>query len=809
MNEIVARQAVSKTTDRASAPSRRLAAAPPRADKGSPLVETAYMTHQVWTVYLGRLQRAHGQYLEGLKASWKENPFLDNASEARSIKDPATSTMDYAVDTVQRMVLLADTIRQRGNNYLAHVAAGQPPLLHFATETVLDARQFERPVNYALLRILPPEGVNIDPRTRPYLIIDPRAGHGPGIGGFKADSEVGVALRRGHPVYFVAFFRDPEPGQTLLDVCETEKQFVRKVREFHPDSPKPAIIGNCQAGWAAMMLAASDPVDTGPLVIIGAPMSYWSGAWREGEGDNPMRYSGGNLGGTWLASLTADLGHGVFDGAYLVQNFENLNPAHNYWDKYYNLYSKVDTEAARFLEFDRWWGAFFLMNREEIEWITHNLFVGNTLWKGGSRAVRGKALDLREIRQPIVLFASLGDNITPPQQAFNWVADIYGSTEEIKARGQVIVGLVHEHAGHLGIFVSGEVNRKEHAQIVSALDSIEMLAPGLYGMEIHENGSENGEPRYEVQFREYRLEEVAGRLNRFQRIDEKPFEAVAAASDFNQRAYEVWLQPWVRACSTDQTAELLRQLHPLRLQRWAFSDANPALAALAPAAAWARAARKPVDASNPWRALERSGASAVSAWLDFGRALRDAASEVTFLLTYGGLVSLFVRPDDDAAEPAIAEPRNMPFVRQALASMEDGSYPEALARVAALLTPQKGPLDLAALNLGLRYSKQFVELVPDMPHEAWRRLQGEQDIIVRYEPEKALATLPKLVKTRRDHTRLSRVLREFTSEEALTQFKPTDEQRKMLLGIAQALDVSLEELAQRVTGALPLPSKAL
>ncbi len=52
-----------------------------------------------------------------------------------------------------------------------------------------------------------------------------------------------------------------------------------------------------------MMLAAADPDDTGPIVINGAPMSYWGGAWSEGEGDNPMRYSGGMLGGTWLASL--------------------------------------------------------------------------------------------------------------------------------------------------------------------------------------------------------------------------------------------------------------------------------------------------------------------------------------------------------------------------------------------------------------------------------------------------------------------------------------------------------------------------
>ena len=71
-------------------------------------------------------------------------------------------------------------------------------------------------------------------------------------------------IRRALAENLVIFFRDPEPGQTLIDVCEAERAFVHRVRELHPDSPKPAIVGNCQGGWAAMMLAAADPDDTGP-----------------------------------------------------------------------------------------------------------------------------------------------------------------------------------------------------------------------------------------------------------------------------------------------------------------------------------------------------------------------------------------------------------------------------------------------------------------------------------------------------------------------------------------------------------------
>jgi hypothetical protein len=79
------------------------------------------------------------------------------------------------------------------------------------------------------------------------------------------------ALRAGHPVCFVIVVRDPEPGQTLPDVGTTEQQFVHEVRELHPDRPKPAIMGNCQGGWAAMMAVVR--TDMRPVVTNGALMS--------------------------------------------------------------------------------------------------------------------------------------------------------------------------------------------------------------------------------------------------------------------------------------------------------------------------------------------------------------------------------------------------------------------------------------------------------------------------------------------------------------------------------------------------------
>ncbi|MBC7857795.1 MAG: DUF3141 domain-containing protein [Burkholderiaceae bacterium] len=758
------------------------------------LISSHEVPMKLWGIYQDRTKQAFEHFTGRVSAAFKTDG--PDAAALPQLADAGS----YAVDAVQRAILFWDALRQRGNGYREHTASGLKPLLHFDYETVLDGRSFERPVNYALLRIVPPEGVTVDPAMRPYLIIDPRAGHGPGIGGFKEDSQVGAALHGGHPVYFVVFYRDPEPGQTLLDVCEVEQVFLKKVRALHPDSPKPAIIGNCQGGWAAMMLATTDPEDAGPIVVVGAPMSYWSGAWSEGQGDNPMRYSGGILGGTWLASFTADMGNGKFDGAHLVQNFESLNPANTLWNKYYDLYRNVDTETARFLEFERWWGGYYLMNRAEIEWITRNLFIGNKLWSGEVKGPGGKAFDLRQIKSPIVLFASLGDNITPPQQAFNWVIDLYDSTEEIKARGQTIVGLTHQDVGHLGIFVSGKVAKKEYRQIVSMLNQIDLLPPGLYGMTINTRTGKDGQPAYDVEFTEHRLEDMKRHFNRFEREDEKPFEAVSLISDFNQRAYELFAQPLVQALSNEQSAHMLREFHPLRFQRWAFSDLNPCLAWLAPAAEAVKAQRAEIDATHPLRRAEHTGSELISAALDCYRGLRDAGTEATFFANYASPFAQHLADKQGQAKPeaaAAVDARDLPVVKHALAAISSGGYAEAIARVTCLLTRDGVSMPLSELVMREELMETYAAYLPELPAEQWRRIDGEQHIIVYYEADKALDTLPDLLASPGDRERLLALLDLLHTDRRVHKLELDPKRRQVLARIRAALAPNAKTAAPR------------
>ena len=229
-------------------------------------------------------------------------------------------------------------------------------------------------------------------------------------------------------------------------------------------------------------LAAVRPELTGPVAFVGAPLSYWAGA----DSQNPMRYNGGLLGGTWPGNLLADLGGGIINGAWFVQNFENLNPANALLEEALRpLLAGSTPMSGAFLDFERWWGGYYLMTKEELREIVDNLFAGNRL-AGGIKLPEGQKIDLKNITSPMVVFASWGDNISPPQQALNWIVDVYGHEDRIVALGHVIVYLLAEDVGHLSIFVGGRVAKKEHRELISVMDMLEELPPGLYEMVIEQ-----------------------------------------------------------------------------------------------------------------------------------------------------------------------------------------------------------------------------------------------------------------------------------------------------------------------------------
>ena len=534
--------------------------------------------------------------------------------------------VDYQRDFLERTVLFWDTLRQRADNMLEHQRAGLPPLLDFKYETLLDARRFEHPANYALLRITEVGDACweecIDPEKPPVIIVDPRAGHGPGIGGFKRESEVGMAMHEGHPVYFVIFFPEPAPAQTLEDVLHALRRFVEEVARRHPGKA-PVLYGNCQAGWAVTILSADCQGLVGPAVLNGSPLSYWAGE----PGVNPMRIAGGLLGGTWLAHSTADLGNGRFDGAWLAENFENLQPEKAIWEKYAHLFTNIDSERERFLEFERWWNGFYFLSREEIVAIVENLFIGDKLEQGQLRVCECCNVDLRRIRNPLIIFASYGDNITPPHQALGWIPAVYENTQDLKRASQRIVYLTNPHVGHLGIFVSASVARLEHRAILESLDDIAALEPGLYELKI-DNPSGNPDchkPAYSVRFEPRKVEDLRRSYPR------EAFERVRRMSEFNETLYRTFVSPWAQAISTPWTAELLKWLHPMRTSRYLLSEAfNPWMRGVAMLASAVAKNRHSLANNHPLIEREREATADVTEVWAAVRKVRDAAHEQVF-----------------------------------------------------------------------------------------------------------------------------------------------------------------------------------
>jgi pimeloyl-ACP methyl ester carboxylesterase len=661
-----------------------------------------------------------------------------------------SSAMDYAIDAAQRTVLFWDVMRQRGNQYREHMAEAVPNVLSYEAELIIDGRTLKRPVNYGLVRIVPPQGVTINPHRRPFVIVDPRAGHGPGIGGFKADSEVGVIFKAGHPCYFVGFLPEPMPGQTIEDIARAEAIFLEKVIALHPDADgKPGVIGNCQGGWAVMMLAAIRPELFGPIIIAGSPLCYWGGV----HGKNPMRYSGGLLGGSWLTALTSDLGGGKFDGAWLVQNFENQNPANTLWTKQYNVYSKVDTEAPRYLGFERYWGGHVNLNAEEIQFIVDELFIGNKLAAGMIKTSDGTAVDLRNICSPIVVFCSKGDNITPPQQALDWILDLYDDVDDIRSCGQTIVYTIHDKIGHLGIFVSGSVAKKEHDEFASNIDLLDTLPPGLYEAVFEPKtdstpGADLVAGDWLMRCEMRTLDDIRS-LGSNDAADERRFATAARFSAVNLALYRTFAQPVVRSFVSAPLAETLHQMHPLRVQYEIFSNANPFMAPVAGMAEEVRKNRRPVAHGSPFIAMQENVSNQIVAALDAWRDFIEAAAERTFLTVYGSPALQAAAGIDPADTRPLRKPAKnrlyQELVQKRIAELKShipvGGLREAVIRALIYVNLGRGSVDERGFETVRRLRSRY----GDMPLSEFKTLVRDQFAMLLIDEKAALAAVPALL----------------------------------------------------------------
>ncbi len=174
--------------------------------------------------------------------------------------------------------------------------------------------------------------------------------------------------------------------------------------------------------------------------------------------------------------------------------------------------------------------------------------------------------------------------------------------------------------------------------------------------------------------------------------------------------------------------------------------------------------------------------------------MRDAISEAAFFQTYGNMFSMYLADEGEAG----AERRRAAGGRARAAAGPGGARGDRRGRLrrgadadrGAVRPPSARELPLERIALKKELVGEYRDLLPDLPADEWRRIRGRQDIIVRYAPEQALATLPRLLADPADRERLLTLLERLFTDPRLADAQPSPEQRALLARMADVLEVS-------------------
>jgi hypothetical protein len=201
-------------------------------------------------------------------------------------------------------------------------------------------------------------------------------------------------------------------------------------------------------------------------------------------------------------------------------------------------------------------------------------------------------------------------------------------------------------------------------------------------------------------------------------------------------------------------AQWLHDLHPLRLQYQAFSDANPLSATVERAAQWVRDHRKPASSDNPFMALQQAFSDQMVTMLDGWRDARDAWVEKTFFSIYGsstlqavsGLDPDSVRPSRSAAKSRLHHELLQARITELRSRMGAGGMPAAIVRALLYAGIPRGAVD----ERGFEIVRQVRRAHSNMPLSEFKLLVREQFFMLLIDQEAAMESLPTMMPPERE-----------------------------------------------------------
>ena len=276
------------------------------------------------------------------------------------------------------------------------------------------------------------------------LVIAPYAGHTAMIADYhRGQSLIETLLANG--IAHVALTDWKSATEDMKDL-EIDNYLAEMIVAIDDLGGRVNLVGLCQGGWVAAMVAARFPQKVNSLVLAGAPIDT-------DAGNGPVKRMAHASPLSFYSELVA-LGGGLMKGRFMLQGWKNMHPEQHYIKDHVDLYEHIDDRIYLEKEetFESWYeNPIDLPGRWYLQVITQ-LFKENRLAKGTFQGL-GRRLDLHDVACPTYLLAGADDDITTAEQVLD--AAKYLGTPASEIATSTVPG------GHVGLFM-GARTLKEH-----------------------------------------------------------------------------------------------------------------------------------------------------------------------------------------------------------------------------------------------------------------------------------------------------------------------------------------------------------
>ncbi len=288
------------------------------------------------------------------------------------------------------------------------------------------------------------------PGKIPTLVDAPYAGHTAVIADYhKGQSLIETLLANG--IEHVALTDWKSATEDMKDL-EIDNYLAEVVVAIDDLGGRVNLVGLCQGGWVAAMIAARFPEKVNSLVLAGAPIDT-------DAGNGPIKRMAHASPLSFYEELVT-MGGGLMRGKFMLQGWKNMHPEQHYFQSLIDLYEHIDdaTYLAKEETFNSWYeNPIDLPGRWYLQ-VIRQIFKENRLAKGEFVGL-GRKLSLRNIVCPVYLLAGAADDITTPEQVLD--AAKYIGTPKERIKQETVPG------GHIGLFMGARTLR-EHWPSIAA-----------------------------------------------------------------------------------------------------------------------------------------------------------------------------------------------------------------------------------------------------------------------------------------------------------------------------------------------------